>query len=139
LHAKEVSPNRPAYHKSDPIQVTLKIKDQNDNAPRFSKLKYTAIVDKLSNQGMAQEILQFEVQDNDLGVYGLPGLRCFLLGDETERFIVDSAQQKILLEPCQCLLSDYKTVYNFELICKDDLGIYLQTRFWSVSFFFLTF
>lgn len=110
--------------KREPLLVTLRINDLNDNAPRFSQIKYQAFVETLSNQISPQEIVKFDVHDKDLGIYGLPGLNCFLLGDETDKFHVDSQQQKVFLRPCDCKLDDYKSVYNFELVCKDNLGTF---------------
>lgn len=103
--------------------MAIKIQDANDNKPKFSQLKYETFVPTIYNRNFAQEVLKYEVKDNDLGVYGELGLKCFLLGDESDKFEIDEKNQKVLLKACpKCSRADLKPIYKFELICKDQMG-----------------
>ncbi len=69
--------------KSEPVAITLVIQDVNDNQPVFSQDTYFAYATEIINDPnlLPQQIGQFDVRDKDLGVYGVAGLRCFLLGE----------------------------------------------------------
>lgn len=112
--------------KSSSIPVAVRVMDVNDNAPKFSQLKYETSVSNLFNRNFAQEVLHYEARDNDLGIYGEMGLRCSLHGDDSDKFEIDQARQKVFLKACATCSTrptlDLKPVYKFELICKDQQG-----------------
>ena len=72
---------------SDYIRVTLKVHDLNDNSPKFSHEIYYSTIDAISTINENTELTKFEVNDKDLGIYGVPGLECFLTGDEADKWI----------------------------------------------------
>lgn len=97
--------------------------DVNDNKPKFSQLKYEASVPNIFNRNFAQEVLYYEVKDNDLGVFGEQGVKCSLYGEDSEKFEIDEKHQKVLLKACPlCSRVDLKPIYKFEIICKDNHG-----------------
>lgn len=75
--------------KSVSIPVTMTIQDTNDNRPLLSQDSYYAFIDNLVKEPrlLPQQVVQFEVSDKDLGVYGVAGLVCFLVGDGSEKLI----------------------------------------------------
>jgi hypothetical protein len=75
--------NTAGQFESAPVAITLVVQDMNDNAPVFSQDTYFAFAREIINDDslLPQQIGQFEVRDKDLGVYGAPGLNCFLLGE----------------------------------------------------------
>ena len=103
--------------------MLIKIRDTNDNKPKFSQIKYEANVPVIYNRQIAQDVLKFDVKDNDLGIYGVLGFKCFLFGDDSDKFEIDLGHQKILLKACpKCTQNDLKPLYKLDLICKDDIG-----------------
>lgn len=97
--------------------------DVNDNKPKFSQLKYETSVANIFNRQFAQEVLQFDANDNDLGIYGKMGLECSLYGEESDKFEIDQAHQRVLLKACAtCSRLELKPEYRFELVCKDNVG-----------------
>ena len=69
--------------KSEPLEISLVIDDENDNKPIFNQKTYSAELSQIPNQ--AQEVVSFNVSDKDSGVYGVQGLRCFLVGEGAEK------------------------------------------------------
>lgn len=131
------------------MSIILTIQDTNDNAPIFSQESYYANVKELISdpQLLPQLVAQFEISDKDLGVYGVAGLDCFLLGNGADkfffynykqyefsnilkeiffalRFFVDTVQQKIFLKPCQpsCTITNFDSIYYLTFVCKDNKG-----------------
>ena len=72
------------------MTVSLQVQDLNDNSPTFSQETYFAVIEKASNENVKapQAIATFHVQDKDMGIYGLSGLNCFLMGDGAERLVL---------------------------------------------------
>ncbi len=68
---------------SEPLEISLVIDDENDNKPFFSQKTYSTQLLQIPNQN--QEVMSFNVSDQDSGVYGVEGLRCFLLGEGSEK------------------------------------------------------
>ncbi|CAF0830739.1 unnamed protein product [Brachionus calyciflorus] len=71
--------------KSKPLSITLKIQDTNDNKPILSQDNYYAYIRELNVNSAHQFILRFDVSDNDIGIFGIEGLKCFLLGQGSEK------------------------------------------------------
>lgn len=70
------------------IPIILTVEDANDNNPEFSQNTYYGSVDQLFSNSSLQKIIGFSVTDQDSGRYGVPGLKCFLLGDQNEKLII---------------------------------------------------
>jgi hypothetical protein len=73
---------------SNYVSATLTIQDLNDNKPVFTQDTFYVSIAKVSNylSPTSQAIIKYEIQDKDSGVYGLPGLKCFLMGDGSEKY-----------------------------------------------------
>ena len=69
------------------MPVLLKIQDLNDNSPKFSQDTFYATVETISSDPsqMPQIIAEFGIQDKDMGIYGVSGINCFLMGDGAEK------------------------------------------------------
>ncbi len=65
------------------MSVLLKIQDINDNSPKFSHDTFYATVKNISSDlsQLPQTIAEFGIQDKDMGIYGVLGINCFLMGD----------------------------------------------------------
>jgi hypothetical protein len=83
-------------YSTNSIPVILKLQDSNDNEPLFSQDTYYASFDynSIINTNVQFEtltlnsnlkVVSFSVQDKDVGIYGLDGLKCFLLGEDSEK------------------------------------------------------
>ena len=70
------------------VPVVLTIEDINDNAPEFSQTTYFGSVKQIFTNATLQKIIQFKVTDRDSGKYGIPGLNCYLLGDQDNMFVL---------------------------------------------------
>jgi len=68
---------------SEPLEILLIIDDENDNKPFFNQKTYSTELSQIPNQN--QEVANFTVNDKDSGLYGVQGLRCFLLGEGSEK------------------------------------------------------
>lgn len=68
---------------SEPLEISLIIDDENDNKPFFNQKTYSTELFQIPNQD--QEVMGFNVNDKDSGVYGVQGLRCFLVGEGSEK------------------------------------------------------
>lgn len=68
------------------MPVTLTIEDTNDNNPEFSQTTYFGSVSQIFTNATLQKVIQFRVTDKDSGKYGVPGLSCYLLGDQQNMF-----------------------------------------------------
>ncbi|RNA42470.1 cadherin-87A [Brachionus plicatilis] len=93
---------------SEPLFITLRVQDINDNRPIFNQEVYYIYVSNFTNDKSPQLILKFDVTDQDIGVYGLQGLNCFLLGDGSEKPYGNYE----IFEP----------IYHLILMCKDNKG-----------------
>lgn len=67
------------------MNLILRIQDTNDNRPIFNQEVFYIYVSNFTIDKSAQTILKFDVTDQDIGVYGLQGLECFLLGAGSEK------------------------------------------------------
>lgn len=78
--------NTAEHLKSEPVPITIIFQDVNDNKPVFSQDTYFAFASESSNDAnfLPQPIGQFEVKDKDMGLYGMSGLKCFLMGDGSD-------------------------------------------------------
>ena len=121
IGAKECDTNE--VYSSLLVPVSVIVRDTNDNMPAFLQSTYFQQVDGTLNSN--QRIMSFQVTDIDSGYYGVAGLQCSLLGTDSERFGVDSIQQAIYIRQ-GCSRSSctnyFKSLYYFNLICRDDLG-----------------
>lgn len=72
---------------SKPLSIVLKIQDSNDNKPIFNQDNYYVNIKSFNTNNQPQPIIKFDVSDRDVGVYGIEGLNCFLLGDGSERLV----------------------------------------------------
>lgn len=75
-------------YQSDPMQLLVYVQDVNDNKPYFEQSFYEINVDSNTNNGSYDiELLTFKVIDRDMGVYGVKGLVCRLLGDGSDKYL----------------------------------------------------
>ncbi len=76
--------------KSEPVPITIIIQDVNDNKPIFSQETFYAFATEIINDPslLPQQIGTFEVKDKDLGIYGNHGLKCFLLGQGSDLYVL---------------------------------------------------
>ena len=67
------------------MQVIINIIDVNDNRPMFSQDAYQVTINESVQGGTS--ILSFNITDNDMGIYGVNGLVCYLRGVGSEKYL----------------------------------------------------
>ncbi|XP_060065380.1 protocadherin Fat 4-like [Ylistrum balloti] len=101
--------------KSNAVDVTITLLDENDNSPKFSHPNYTFTVNKtLSIPGQVGTVLATDKDESNNGV-----VRYHLEGKESHRFAIRDQNGSGLIEAVAALNSTFEPEYRFTVVASD--------------------
>lgn len=100
--------------KSDVVNVTLQIRDVNDNSPKFNELEYVASVAENSPSGTF--VITMHATDADSGLFG--NIKYSLQGG-SERFYIDSSNGSVFVKCNDCIDREKVSGYFLTVVATD--------------------